>query len=189
MHNPVVTAVARTLEAQGVMVLRFNFRGVGQSGGEHDNGRGEARDVAGALDWLTSQPGIDLARVFMAGYSFGAWVGLAYAQSDLRVQAAAAVGLVAWHYSKEFYDTQARPDLGVEPWQTDPHFLESFNRPVLFISGERDPLSPPGEVRRLMSKLPGLKRLNVIPGAGHSLHGHEETVGKMVADFFLNPEE
>jgi uncharacterized protein len=183
MHNAVVAAIAHALEARGVIALRFNFRGVGQSGGQHDNGRGEASDVAGALDWLVAQPEVDPEQIFLTGYSFGAWVGLAYAQGDSRVRAAAAVGLVAWHYSSEFYRTQARPDLGVEPWQYDPHFLQSFARPVLFISGERDPLSPPDEVRRLIERIPAPKRLNVIAGATHSLSGHEQQVGELVADF------
>jgi len=187
MHNAVVAAIARALEAQGVMALRFNFRGVGQSGGEHDNGRGEASDVAGALDWLVAQPDVDPERIFLAGYSFGAWVGLAYAQGDMRVRAAAAVGLVAWHYSGTFYRAQARPDLGVEPWQYDPHFLQSFTRPVLFISGERDPLSPPDEIRQLIDRIPAPKRLSIIAGATHSLNGHEQQVGELVAGFLTDP--
>ncbi len=186
MHNAVVAAIAHALEARGVIALRFNFRGVGQSGGEHDNGRGEASDIAGALDWLVAQPGVDPERIFLAGYSFGAWVGLAYAQGDPRVKAVAAVGLVAWHYSSEFYRTQARPDLGVELWQYDPHFLQSFTRPVLFISGERDPLSPPDEIRQLIDRIPAPKRLSVIAGATHSLQGHEQQVGELVADFLTN---
>jgi len=188
MHNAVVAAIAHALEAQGVMALRFNFRGVGQSGGEHDNGRGEASDIAGALDWLVAQPDVDPERIFLAGYSFGAWVGLAHAQNDMRVRAAAAVGLVAWHYSGGFYRTQARPDLGVEPWQYDPTFLQSFTRPVLFISGERDPLSPPDEIRQLIDRIPTPKRLIVIAGATHSLSGHEQQVGRLVADFMIGPE-
>ena len=187
MHNAVVAAIAYALEERGVMALRFNFRGVGQSGGEHDNGREETADVEGALDWIAAQPEVDPERIFLAGYSFGAWVGLAFAQGDPRVKAVAAVGLVAWHYSSGFFRTQARPDLGVEPWQCDPHFLQSFTRPVLFISGERDPLSPPDEVRQLIERIPAPKRLIVIAGATHSLHGHEQQVGELVADFVIDP--
>lgn len=188
MDNPVVTAIACALEARGIMALRFNFRGVGQSGGEHDNGRAEVHDVAGALDWLVAQPGVDPNCLSLAGYSFGAWVGLTFAQSDIRIRAAAAVGLVAWHYSGEFYRTKARPDLGVEPWQYDPQFLQSFTRPLLFVSGERDPLSPPREVRLLIERIPEPKRLSVIASATHSLHGCEQQVGELVASFLTNPD-
>lgn len=186
MDNAVVSAIARALAARGVMTLRFNFRGVGRSGGEHDNGRGEQADVAGALDWLLAQPGVDPCRVSLAGYSFGAWVGLAYAQNDTRVTAAAAVGLVAWHYSSSFYRTNARLDLGVESWQYDAQFLHSFARPKLFITGEHDPLSPPDELQRLMEGIPGPSQLHVLAGADHSLRGHERQVGTLVADFLIN---
>jgi alpha/beta superfamily hydrolase len=187
MDNAVVTAIASALAARGVMTLRFNFRGVGRSGGEHDNGRGEQADVAGALDWLLAQPGVDPGRVWLAGYSFGAWVGLSHAQRDPRIAAVAAVGLVAWHYSSSFYRTHARLDMGVESWQYDAQFLRSFARPKLFITGEHDSLSPPDELQRLMEGIPGPSQLHVLAGADHSLRGNERQVGILVADFLTSP--
>jgi len=198
MHNAVVSALARALAARGVMALRFNFRGVERSGGEHDNGRGEQADVAGALDWLLAQPGVDPWRVFVVGYSFGAWVGVNHAQSDPRVTAVATVGLVAWHYDIDFFRSQTRPDLRstqclrtvqaaslavVELEQYDAAFLQSFTRPKLFITGENDPLAPPAVLRRLVDRIPEPKRLHVVPGADHSLRGREQEVGKVVAEF------
>jgi hypothetical protein len=187
MDNAVVTAIVHALAARGVITLRFNFRGVGRSGGEHDNGRGEQTDVAGALDWLLAQPGVDSGRVWLAGYSFGAWVGISHAQRDPRIAAVAAVGLVAWHYSSSFYRTNARLDLGVEPWQYDAQFLHSFARPKLFITGEHDPLCPPDELRRLAEEIPGPSQLHVLAGADHSLRGQERQVGILVASFLTSP--
>src|SRR6266567_5122169 len=68
MHNKVVYQTAKTLDALGIPVLRFNFRGAGQSSGVHDRGRGEQDDVRAALDFLKAEfPGVPL---LLAGFSF-----------------------------------------------------------------------------------------------------------------------
>ena len=51
LHNKVVFRAARGLENANVATLRFNFRGVGTSGGKHDEGEGEIDDVLAAVDW------------------------------------------------------------------------------------------------------------------------------------------
>jgi alpha/beta superfamily hydrolase len=183
MHNSVVTAIARALAAQGVLALRFNFRGVERSGGRHDNGRGEQADVAGALDWLLAQPGVDPRRVSVAGYSFGAWVGLSHAQADPRVMVVAAVGLVAWRFDADFYQLRASRDSGVQTWQFDPDFLRSFTRPKLFVTGERDSFAPPEAMRGLLDRLPLPKSLHIVPGTDHFFGGCEQIVGRLVAAF------
>ena len=183
MHNSVVTVIARALAAGGIMALRFNFRGVERSGGEHDNGRDEQADVAGALDWLLAQPGVDPRRVSMVGYSFGAWVGLSHAQADPRVAAVAAVGLVAWRFDADFYRLRAGRDSGVQTWQFDPDFLRSFTRPKLFVTGERDAFAPPEALRGLVGRLPPPKSLHVVPGTDHFFWGREQEAGRLVAEF------
>lgn len=188
MHNAVVSAISRALVARGVMALRFNFRGVGRSGGQHDYGRGEQADLAGALDWLLAQPEVDPWRVSVAGYSFGAWVGLLQAQADARVTAVAAVGLAAWHYDEPFYQTRQIPDLGTDAWPFDPDFLQGVRRPKLFVSGEQDAFAPPQALRCFVEGLPPPKMLRLLPGADHFFVGHEREVGNLVVDFLGNPE-
>src|SRR4030088_1246218 len=84
MHNKVVYQAAKSLDALGLPVLRFNFRGAGMSGGTHDRGRGEQGDVQAALDFLAEEfPGVSL---LLAGFSFGCWVGLRVGCADGRVQ-------------------------------------------------------------------------------------------------------
>jgi alpha/beta superfamily hydrolase len=166
MHNNVVTAITEALAAHGVMVLRFNFRGVGGSSGQHDHGRGEQADVAGALDWLLDQPQVDPWRVFLAGYSFGAWIALKHAQTDARVSALAAVGLVAE--------------------QCEAGSMQSFTGPKLFATGEQDSLAPPQPLRRLVEQLPPPKTLHLIPGVDHFWWGREQEAGKLVAGFFAS---
>ena len=72
LHNKVVFRAARGLEAANVATLRFNFRGVGASSGQHENGEGEQQDVQAAIDWcLRQHPG---KKLLVGGFSFGAWV-------------------------------------------------------------------------------------------------------------------
>lgn len=188
MHNAVVTAIARALVARGVMVLRFNFRGVGQSVGQHDYGRGEQADVAGAVDWLLAQPQVDPWRLSLVGYSFGAWVGANHAQTDPRITAIAAVGLVAWHYDKAFYENRNLPQLGTESLSFDPEFMKTLTRPKLFISGEQDSFAPPQALRRFVDQLPPPKELHVLPGTDHFFVGREQEVGNLVAGFVASRE-
>jgi alpha/beta superfamily hydrolase len=184
MHNGVVTAIARALVARRILALPFNFRGVGHSGGQHDDGRSEQSDVAGAVDWLLAQPQVDPRRVWLVGYSFGAWVGLQHATSDLRITAVAAVGLAAWHYDAGFYEASTYRALGPKPWQLDPDFLQSFTRPKLFVTGEYDSFAPPQRMRHLVDRLPPPKALQVVPGTDHFWQGHEPAVAELVAEFF-----
>lgn len=184
MHNKVVAAIARGLVSRGVLALRFNFRGVGESGGAHDYGRGEQADVAGALDWLLEQPQVDPWRVSFVGYSFGAWVGLSHAQADPRVVAVAAVGLPAWTYDATFSRRKPPPLLGAgDIWQYDPNFLKSFTRPKLFVAGEYDAFAPPQSLQRFVSQLPPPTVQHVLPGTDHFLAGHEVEAGQLVASF------
>src|SRR5918998_6957045 len=85
MHNKVVFRTARGLEDAGLSTLRVNFRGVGHSTGEHTGARGgEQEDARVALDHLlASYPGLP---VFLAGFSFGARVGLEAGAHDARVK-------------------------------------------------------------------------------------------------------
>jgi hypothetical protein len=71
MFSNVVEAIVQTYREKGHSTLRFNFRGVGQSEGEYDNGIGEQEDVRAALGYLSD---LGKMNIDLAGYSFGAWV-------------------------------------------------------------------------------------------------------------------
>ncbi len=75
MNNKVVYNVYKTLVSNGFTVLRINFRGVGRSQGEFDNGVGEMTDAATALDWLQLNNPTGSINL-IAGFSFGAWVAM-----------------------------------------------------------------------------------------------------------------
>ena len=74
MHTKAVYHAMKAFSTFGLPVLRFNFRGVGLSDGEHDHGRGEQDDVRAALDWLEHT--FHHRPVLFAGFSFGSYVGL-----------------------------------------------------------------------------------------------------------------
>src|SRR5690349_24273205 len=80
MHNKVVFRAASALNDAGLITLRINFRGVGQSTGQHDEGRGERDDVRAALDYLAAKyPPLSIT---LCGFSFGARVGLEVGMGD-----------------------------------------------------------------------------------------------------------
>ena len=75
MNDRITIALYKTFVARGFGVLRFNFRSVGRSEGEFDNGIGELSDAASALDWVQAfHP--EASSTWVAGYSFGAWIGM-----------------------------------------------------------------------------------------------------------------
>ena len=78
-------------EEKSIASLRFNFRGVGNSGGSYDEGRGEQDDVIAALDYLSTLKEIDSRKIGLAGYSFGGMVADAVAMKDNRVKQLALI--------------------------------------------------------------------------------------------------
>jgi hypothetical protein len=167
MHNGVVVTIARALAARGVAALRFNFRGVGASGGQHDDGHGERLDLLGALDWLVAQPEVDPEHISLVGYSFGASISLACAIGEPRVTAVAAVSFVAEAF-------------GVEA-------LRSLTQPKLFVVGQEDQLTSPQRLSQLVGELPPPKELRLVAGADHFWYGAERQVADVVAGFVAGP--
>jgi alpha/beta superfamily hydrolase len=145
MHNKVVYQAAKTLDALGLPVLRFNFRGAGLSEGTHDRGRGEQGDVKAAVDFLADEfPG---APLLLAGFSFGSWVGLRVGCADERVQELIGIGTPV--NSSDF------------------SYLRSCEKPKLFVHGSNDEHGTLGKVEALVESLPGENRLVVVGEADH----------------------
>ena len=149
MHNKVVYQAAKSLDALGLPVLRFNFRGAGMSAGVHDRGSGEQGDVRGALDFLGTQfPGVPL---LLAGFSFGAWVGLRVGCEHPRVTHLLGMGLPVN--------------------STDFSFLRQCNKPKLFVQGGEDEFGSRGSVKALVASLPGENHLVFVEGVNHFFAG------------------
>ena len=163
MDVSLVVSIARTLAERGIMALRFNFRGVGRSEGTFGEGVAELNDVAGAVDFLVREEGVDEERLYLVGYSFGAWVGLRHAERDPRIRGVAAIGLPVWHLEEGF--------------------LSGYARPKLFIVGEDDSICPPDMLRRFVEGLPPPKEVRILRGTDHFLRGREREMAEAVADF------
>lgn len=145
MHSKVVHRVASTLHELGAVVLRFNFRGVGASQGEHDQGAGELEDARAALAFVGArQP---RARRWVAGFSFGAWVGARLAATEPAVE---RLILVA-------------PPVGTQSFEV----LYRATVPKLVIQGSADTVCPPELLERELPRWAEPHELITVPGATH----------------------
>lgn len=163
MHNKVVFRAAAALNDAGLVTLRINFRGVGQSTGTHDDGRGEREDVAAGLDYLSknypNQP------ITVCGFSFGSRVGCEVAIDDPRVVRLISIGTPLDKY--------------------DFSFLQTCTKPILFVHGEHDKF---GNVDRLRELVDSLKsstdvQLTVIPDAGHFFENHLDELKQTITEW------
>ena len=75
MNNKVVVDTFQTFMDNEFSVCRVNFRGVGKSDGEFDNGQGELADAAAALDWLERE-NFDNSQCWISGFSFGSLIAM-----------------------------------------------------------------------------------------------------------------
>jgi alpha/beta superfamily hydrolase len=161
MHTKAVFHAARAFARIGCPVLRFNFRGVGLSGGVFDEGRGECDDFTAAVDFMVSQyPNVP--RVWAAGMSFGSWVAMTTGARDRRISA-----LIGIAPPVNKYDFSA---------------VVSAAKPTFLIHGELDELVPAKDVRRFYGQLSEPKELAIIDAANHLFDGHVAEVGEAVAD-------
>ena len=163
MHNNVVTALVDAFRSAGMATLRFNFRGVGESGGDHGGGEAELEDVRAAVALLVPRSG--LPSIAVAGYSFGSMVGLRAGATDPRVGALIGVAL---------------------PVATrDASFLESASKPTLLVSGDRDDYSPEPKLQALAMACAGSAQLQILPGIDHFFRGGSDDRAAAAAVAFL----
>ncbi len=164
MHNVVVLALCEAICARGLAAFRFNFRGVGGSGGEFGGGTAERQDVAAALGFVSADEGVDAARLGLAGYSFGGGVALPVALEDERVQRLALVS----------------PALSEAGWAQ----LERFSRPKLVVVGGADSVIRLERFQQLAEAARNPDEYRSLVGADHFWLGREDELAALVADFF-----
>jgi alpha/beta superfamily hydrolase len=154
MHNNVVDAALAAMWRLGWATLRFNFRGVGASEGEHTGGPGEATDAAAAVAFLTDQPGVEHDGAVLAGYSFGAVAAMTAASS---VRNLAALTLIA---------------LPIQ--MVDTSELDRFSHPIILAAGDNDGYCPARQLEAIHRGLGARSQLKIIEGADHFFGGYED---------------
>jgi len=170
MHTKAVFQGAKGLTRIGCAVLRFNFRGVGRSAGTFDLGEGEKEDFRAALDFMAHRyPG---ARLWAAGFSFGAWVALEVGAEDDRVEA--LIGIAP---------PVATSVSGME--YTFPNTLAS-TKPRFFVQGEADEVCPVQGMWAFYGRLDEPKELVLIDGADHLFEGKTPEVGEALEDLLVD---
>jgi uncharacterized protein len=153
MHNKVVFRMAAGLVDAGLVTLRFNFRGVGASTGEHNEIVGGREDVRDAIEYMSKEyPGQDIT---LAGFSFGSRTGMEVGMSDDRVIRLISVGTPVDKYG-------------------DYEFLTAVRKPILFVHGDRDEFGAVENVRKLVDEIAENTdaELKVFENCGHFFDEH-----------------
>ncbi|MEQ9447712.1 MAG: alpha/beta hydrolase [Rhodospirillaceae bacterium] len=161
MNNKIVYNLYYIFVRKGFSVLRFNFRGVGRSQGEFDNGQGELSDAASALDWMQSvNP--NAPACWVAGFSFGAWIGM-----QLLMRRPEIEGFISVAPPANMYDFS---------------FLAPCPSSGLILQGTDDDVVPEPSAEKLANKLKMQKNIvidyQLIKGANHFFNDHmDQMVG------------
>lgn len=166
MNNRVTYTTYQVFQRLGFSVMRFNFRGVGRSQGRYDGGIGEISDAAAALDWM-QMVNPNSGGLWIAGYSFGAFVGMQLLMRRPEISGWISIAPPASHY-----------DFG---------FLAPCPCGGLLLHGDSDELVPEPAVRKLVDKLNTQKGVSidyrVLPGADHVFASHANAVAAHIEDY------
>ncbi len=166
MNNKIVYDLFYMFQKRGFTTLRFNFRGIGRSQGEFDHGIGELSDAAAALDWIQTLHS-DSKSFWVAGYSFGAWIGM-----QLLMRRPEIEGFLS---------------IAPQPNMYDFSFLAPCPSSGLIIHGSNDKVAPPKDVNSLVEKLRTQKGILVsqqtMEGANHFFTGQEDQLIENCAEY------
>ena len=148
LSSPVVESIAMSYANKGITTLRFNFRGVGESEGEHDEGRAERQDVLAAIELLKDS---GIQHIHLAGYSFGSWVNALVAPLPPEVSALVMVA----------------PPVALLDYAQVPQ------QPLLqtVLTGSEDEYAPPELIRRYIPSWNPSASLIIIDDADHFFYG------------------
>ena len=166
MDHRIPVAMYEQYKARGFSVLRFNFRGVGRSVGEYDNGMGELQDAAYALDWMQSF-NQNAPFTWVSGYSFGAWIGM-----QLLMRRPEIIGFISMSLPTNTYDFA---------------FLAPCPASGLVTYGSHDPIVPAEDVDRVIERIRVQKGTQIsthcIEGADHFYTDRLHTALDVIDDY------
>jgi len=157
LRNKVAHILADTFTDMGLPTLRFNFRGVGKSGGKFDQGQGEQKDLGSVVDWLRAR--YEGSPLWLAGFSFGAFVAYRAHQTV----AAERLLLVAPPVSLFVFGV---PEPTRVPW--------------IVIQGSEDEIVPAKEVENWVADQPNPPEFHLMQDASHFFHGRLNDLRNLV---------
>lgn len=163
MDNNVVMAVTVALAKHGIASMRFNFRGVGNSQGQHSRGELEHQEAVAAMAFLKAWPGVDGEKLGLAGYSFGNRVilGSAELQKEPKVFALISPSLEALEGA----------------------CLKSDERPKFLITGDQDRLAGNSQFQPVLDTFSSPPTCKIVSGADHYWVGREDELSEDVSQF------
>ena len=167
MNNKVVTTMYRFARDNGMHVVRFNFRGVGQSTGEHDYAEGEVVDAMTVLQWIAEQT--NARKLWLGGFSFGGYVIARAAEQVL--EASHVWGLSDFEITK----------IALIAPSVEKNDSEDLSLPAdrtFEIYGNADEVIDPDNMQKFAERL-GLA-VSVVDGAGHFFHGRLSELKKLL---------
>jgi len=174
MHDAVVEAIHQSMLEHNISSLRFNFRGVGDSEGDHDQGEAEVADVNFLLNWLKTEKEVE--SVYLAGYSFGAMVALKAACSMASSMAGGMAGSI-----KQLFLVAPPLQLQAVP--------EDVPVPTTIIVGDRDQFVDCGSVERWAEISNPCNSLHEVAGADHFFTGFHQHLRALVNEKLMTLEE
>lgn len=164
MHTKALYQAAKAMPRIGVAALRFNFRGVGRSGGTFDAGPGERDDLRAAISFVAERyPDLP---IWAAGMSFGSWIAMTTGAEDTRVSLLLGIAPPVDRYDFEV--------------------LKTCNLPKFIIHGEEDELISIKEIRKFYAQIPEPKEMVTIEHADHLFEGKTALVGDAVEDLLAD---
>ena len=166
MNNRLVYSMYQAFVRRGFAALRFNFRGVGRSQAEFDNGQGELSDAAAALDWMQGH-NPNASACWIGGYSFGAWIGM-----QLMMRRPEISGFISIAPPASIHDFS---------------FLAPCPSSGMIVHGNADDIIPVTSVDKLAHKLSSQKNIKIdyriIDGADHFFADHLDQLNQHVEDY------
>ncbi len=171
MNNKITYMMYQAMVARGFSTMRFNFRGVGKSQGVFDRGEGELSDAAAALDWM-QEINQNAPYVWVAGFSFGAWIGMQLLMRRPEIEGFISVAPPADEH--------------------DFSFLAPCPSSGLIIQGGRDDVVEKEDVAKLVEKLHQQKGIEIdhrmVEGANHFFHEKTDDLIGHIHDHMNNAE-
>ena len=166
MNNKIVVELFKTFSENEFSVCRINFRGVGKSDGEFDNGQGELADAAAALDWIEKE-NFDNSQCWVSGFSFGSLIGMQLLMRRPEIN--------------RFVSISPQPNV------YDFSFLSPCPASGLIVYGSNDELVPTEDIKNLNDRLSSQKGIKVdfekIPNANHFFTDKEKNLSKIVDNY------